>query len=395
MTRLLSIYLRTLEQCAPERLVRDRVPDNAPHAVVAIGKAAGPLLDGVAAVHRIDSAIAAIPRGYKRPSTRADVVEGGHPAMTRESFEAGRRVIEFVDAHNDILFLISGGGSACVELPLAPFDEHDLADVNARLVASGLPIGAMNTVRKHLSAIKGGRLAQRVRGATVTLVYSDVSSGALADVASGPTVPDATTKRDAIALLESIGGCDRIVTALRDTNVPETAHHLDNFQAALVADNDTLTGIASNVAESDGWNVRRWGSQVEMDVGDAAEAMVLRAAQLRSGEILIAGGEPTVVMRGTGRGGRCSELAVRFALAARERALKGIAALFGSTDGVDGNSGAAGIQLQRIPDNLDRNAVRAALEASDSFPVAAQVGDPIMITATGNNLRDLFLVARG
>ena len=162
---LLSIYLETLSRCSPERLVRDAVPPDAPNDVVAIGKAAGALLDGVAAVHRVDDAIVAVPRGYRPPSTRATIAPGGHPDLTAESFEAGRRVIEFVDVHRDILFLISGGGSACAEVALAPwFDERDLIETNARLVGSSLPIGAINTVRKHLSAIKGGRLAARVRG---------------------------------------------------------------------------------------------------------------------------------------------------------------------------------------------------------------------------------------
>src|SRR5207244_4381616 len=110
----------------------------------------------------------------------------------------------------EILFLISGGGSACVEQPLKPwFGERDLIDVNDKLVASGLKIGDINCVRKHLSAIKGGRLAARVKR-SVTLVYSDVSTGALADVASGPTIADATTKDDAIAIVRKLGGCDRI-----------------------------------------------------------------------------------------------------------------------------------------------------------------------------------------
>src|SRR6266849_3104799 len=217
-----AIYLETLARCSPERLVRP--PADAPRNVVAIGKAAGALLDAVDA----ERAIAVVPRGY-RESRNWPTLLGGHPDLTPGSFQAGRRVIEFVDRHRDILFLISGGGSACVEVPLAPwFSERDLIETNTRLVASALPIGAINAVRKHLSAIKGGRLGARVRGRGVTLVYSDVSTGALADVASGPTLPDGTTKADAIRFLESIGGCDRIVTALREESVPETVAHIDN-----------------------------------------------------------------------------------------------------------------------------------------------------------------------
>ncbi|MGZ7081056.1 MAG: DUF4147 domain-containing protein [Thermoanaerobaculia bacterium] len=390
------MYLETLSRCSPERLVRDAIPHDAPHDVVAIGKAAGALLDGVAAVHRVDDAIVALPRGYRPPSTRATIVPGGHPDLTEESFEAGRRVIEFVDTHRDILFLISGGGSACVDLPLAPwFHERDLIETNARLVASALPIGAINTVRKHLSAIKGGRLGARVQGRGVTLVYSDVSRGAIADVASGPTLADTTSKSDAIRILSSIGGCDRIVAILQDPAVPETVAHLDNASAHLVADNDTLTAIAAEIANGSGLRTVRWQGQIEMDVADAARALIARAGTLVPGELLIAGGEPTVVVRGNGQGGRCSELALRFALCAGERGLRDLTALFATTDGVDGSSGAAGILLRTVPRDSDRQSMEAALSTSDSFPVAAQVGEPIIIAPSGNNLRDLYLVARG
>jgi len=393
---LISIYRETLARCAPERLVHDAVPAGAPRDVVAIGKAAGALLDGVAAVHKIDDAIVAVPRGYRLPATRATTVIGGHPDLTPESFEAGRRAIEFVDRHDDILFLISGGGSACVEVPLSPwFTERDLTEVNARVVASGLHIGEINTIRKHLSAIKGGRLGARVRGHSVTLVYSDVPSGALGDVASGPTLPDHTTKDDAIRLLQSIGGCDRIATMLGDDSVPETVHQIDNASGRLIADNDTLTATAAAVAKEHGFGVVRWEGQIEADVATAAVDLASRAEELGGGEILVAGGEPTVVKRGNGRGGRCSELAVRFAAAAADRGLGDVSALFGSTDGVDGNSGAAGIVIRRIPDRLDRNRMAAALASSDSFGIAAQIGETIIIAPSGNNLRDLFLLARG
>jgi len=324
--------------------VRRHVDAGMPRNVVAIGKCAGALLDGVAAVHDVASAFVAIPGGYHLPRTNAEVHVGGHPHMTRASFDAGRALLRFVDAHDDILFLVSGGGSACVEVPLAPHTEEELIETNARLVASGLPIGAINAERAKWSALKGGRLGARVRGEVVTLVYSDVSSGNLRDVASGPS----------------------------DRNM------------ILVADNDTLTATA---AELIGDRAVRWNGQIECDVADAAQQIANKVQTMKAGEILVAGGEPTVIVRGNGRGGRCSELAVRFAM------LSACEALFASSDGVDGNSGAAGVCLRRRSAAAD-DEWRAALEQSDSFRIAAQIGEPIMIAATGNNLRDLFLVAR-
>jgi glycerate 2-kinase len=363
---LLALYLETLAACDPERLMRDAArvegaggraqnddgfscalpppPSDLPRNVVAIGKCAGPLLDGFG---DYDAAFVAMPQGYRppRPAPSALVYRGGHPDMTPASFAAGRALLDFVDAHDDVTFLVSGGGSACVEVPLPPHSEEELIATNRALVTSGLPIGEMNRVRRGLSAIKGGRLGERVRGRAVTFVYSDVSTGKLADVASGPS--------------------------LRDMR--------------LVADNTTLVRTAARIARERGFTPFVIEEQIETDVERAAQFL---AAQKH--DLVIAGGEPTVVVRGNGKGGRCSELAVRFALTCDER----VTALFGSSDGVDGTSGVAG-WLLRLPAAFDRAAVERELERSNSAAAAAALGEAIMIPSAGNNLRDLYLLARG
>jgi glycerate 2-kinase len=339
-----EIYLTSLRLCAPAALVQRHVDSTMPRNVVAIGKCAGALLDGVARVHPVKNAFVAIPAEYRLPDTPAEVHIGGHPQMTRASFDAGRALLRFVDAHDDILFLISGGGSASVEVPLEPHTEDEVARRNAELIASGMPIGAINAERRAISAIKGGRLGARVRGRAVTLVYSDVSTGAWSDVASGPVRPD-----------------------------------------RLIADNTTLVRTAASLIGDRSVAIEE---QIESDVEAAAQFLAERAERLERGRILVAGGEPTVTIRGEGRGGRCSELAVRFAR------LSACEALFGSSDGVDGNSGAAGIWLPRRETLADAPEITAALARSDSFSIAAQLGEPIMIAPAGNNLRDLYLVAR-
>lgn len=338
MVDLKGIYLETLRRCAPESLVQPHIDPSMPRNVVAIGKCAGSLLDGAAAVLNIDNAFVAIPHGYKMPRTSAEVHIGGHPHMTAASFAAGRALLEFVDRNPDILFLISGGGSACVEVPLAPFTEDDVANENARLIASGMSIHDINARRKKLSAIKGGRLGERVRGRAVTLIYSDVATGRGDDVASGPV----------------LGG-------------------------TVIADNTTLVRTAAALID----NATIIDEQLECDVENAAQ--ILASA---NGNIIVAGGEPTVEVKGEGRGGRCSELAVRFAM------LSTAEALFASSDGVDGNSGAAGIYLPKRTRTGGGPDWDAAIHRSDTMSIAAQVGEPIMIAPTGNNLRDLFLVAR-
>jgi len=333
-----AIYLETLRRCAPELLISRVWRDDFPRAVVAIGKCAGALRDGI----ECDDAFVAIPRGYREPRKPAQVVFGTHPHYSEASFAAGRALLEFVDAHDDITFIVSGGGSACVEVPL----RDDAIEENDRLVAGGLPIAEINARRKAMSAIKGGKLAARVRGRCVTLIYSDVSRGAFADVASGPTIP----------------GSDEVI---------------------LIADNDTLTSAAAAIAVERGLRPTRWREQLECDVEEAARKL----AKATFDDILIAGGEPTVVKRGHGKGGRCSELALRYL-----RAGGTADALFGSSDGIDGNSGAAGIELRGAGSSHE---IEAALAHSDSFSLASRIGRAIMIPPAGNNLRDLYLLARG
>jgi len=350
-----EIYRETLSRCAPERLVAKVWRVDFPRTVVAIGKCAGTLRDGV----DCDDAFVVIPDGYRRPRKPAQVVVGGHPHFTDASFEAGEALLRFVDAHGDITFLISGGGSACVEVPLAPHTRDGLIRENARLIASGLPIGEINAARKKMSAIKGGKLAQRVRGRCVTLVYSDVSRDALSDVASGPTIP----------------GSDEV---------------------HLIADNGTLTSTAAAIARERGFEVILWPGQIDGDVEPIAREFAARAQELKPRQVIVAGGEPTTVVHGKGKGGRCSELAVRYVLA---YVLAGppaaTQALFASSDGVDGNSGAAGIVLDTIPTDFDRDAIETELSKSNSMIVASAMGRAIMIPPAGNNLRDLYLLARG
>jgi glycerate 2-kinase len=383
MLDLEAIYRRTLEACAPERLVARVIRTDMPRNVVAIGKCAGALLDGIGG---FEHAFVAIPEGYRLPASKAEIHKGGHPQITDDSLAAGRALLDFVGVHDGILFLISGGGSACVDVPLSPwFDAQDVIETNARLLESGAAIGEINTVRKHISAIKGGRLGSRARGRSVTLVYSDVARGALADVASGPTLPDPTTKSDAIKILRRIGGFDQIVTKLSDPSCPDTVKHIERSSVELIADNETLTATAASIAPK----AVRCQRQIECDVSDAAIFLLDRASRLRRGEVLVAGGEPTVVIRGDGKGGRCSELAVRMAL----RATTPMEALFGSSDGVDGNSGVAGIRVT-LPAAFDRGWAEAELARSNSLAVAVRIGRPLTMLPSGNNLRDLYLLAR-
>ena len=382
MPDLERIYRETLGTCRPETLVRRVATPELPANVVAIGKCAAGLMEGLANVVDVARAIVVVPRGYPHTShPKWHSLTGGHPMVDDESFHAGEEVARFVDACENVTFLISGGGSACVEMPLPPFTKQQLIDVNRRLVDSDLPIAAINTVRKHLSAIKGGRLGARVRGRSVTLVYSDVARDDLASVASGPTLPDPTTVAGANRILRQLGIAITIDRAL------ETVKELQRSRSLLIADNRTLVRAAADVARA-----TIFDEPLDDPVADAARKLAARAKTLRAGEFFVAGGEPTVARRGDGTGGRCSEMALRFALDMREAGTP-MRILFGSSDGVDGSSGAAGIAMD-LPLDIDPAEAAAALERSDSFPLAARLGRAVIIPPTGNNLRDLYLVAR-
>jgi hydroxypyruvate reductase len=344
VTDLETIYGRALAACAPGALVRSIVRRDFPRVVVAIGKCAGALLDGFG---DYDEAFVAIPSGYPRPAGRAVVYEGGHPEMTAASFVAGRALLDFVANHDEVTFLISGGGSACVEWPLDGHTPQELIDINAKLIRSGKNISDINAIRRTYSAIKGGRLSAHLKR-SVTLVYSDVSRGALADVASGPSIPAS--------------------------------------EVALIADNDTLTSAAAAVVRELGLTPLVYPTQLERDVDE--EAALLARVPISKSQVLIAGGEPTVAAPGDGRGGRCSELAVRWALKCREPRI----ALFGSSDGVDGNSGSAGVVVDH-PGPIDEAFAEEQLRRSNSMGVIERIGRPIPLCPSGNNLRDLYLLA--
>ncbi|HEX9163323.1 MAG TPA: DUF4147 domain-containing protein [Thermoanaerobaculia bacterium] len=408
MIDLESIYLQALGQCSPERLIAVRRARSAGFkTVVAIGKCAGRLVDGLGDFER---AFVAIPKGYpppvilsaeereesgrgqashhpdSSPSSRLRMTRGGHPDIDDDSFRAGDQLLRFIDESDDVLFLISGGGSACVEVPLDPFTRDEIVTTNRQLVASALPIGDINIVRKHLSAIKGGRLAARVRGRSLTLVYSDVSTGAIGDVASGPTVADSSTNEHAAQLLERIGGSARVVEKLRDPKLPETIRDVASSRAEIIADNMTLTATAARLVRGAGFEPVLWPDQIETPVDEAAQFLADRCRSLRRREVLVAGGEPTVARRGSGRGGRCCELAVRFALGSDNPAL------FGSSDGLDGSSGIAGVVVHGGAGRI-AGTLRKLLDTSDSLEAAHLIGRAVIIPPTGNNLRDLFLVA--
>jgi hydroxypyruvate reductase len=353
------------------------------------------------------SGIVVVPYGHGAPCERVAVIEAGHPLPDAAGTVAAERVLAAIRGLGPddlVLALISGGGSALLAAPAPGLALADKQAVTAALLRSGAPIAAINTVRKHLSAIKGGRLARAARPARVcTLVVSDVPGDDPAVVASGPTLPDPTTAADAQTILARY----RIepppaVAALLASPAAETPKPTDQMlhvdEAAIVARAaDALAG-AEAAARARGIAITILGDAIEGEaraVGAAHARLALDQAGRASGPLLIlSGGETTVTITGAaGEGGRNSEYLLGFGLALGDA--PNIAALAADSDGIDGASRAAGAIWR--PDSLARAAAlgldpAAMLAAHRSGEFFAALGDALVTGPTRTNVNDIRAV---
>jgi len=333
---------------------------------------------------------------------------GGHPTPNAESIRAASAILKTLRHQNAaslIIFLISGGGSSLVEKPLD--DEISLGDLIATyraLVLSGAPIAEINAIRKHLSAVKGGRLAQAAYPAQqVSLLVSDVPDSTPDALASGPTMPDSTSAEDCYRIVEKYGLLPQLPRPARELferrALDETPKSDDPAFVRSrwwpVLSNESVVNEAKAAAEKAGFTVCVDNSCDDWDYESAADYLLNRLRQLRKESArvcLISGGEVTVKVTNGGTGGRNQQ----FALAcARKIAGENITVLSAGTDGIDGNSLAAGAVADGS--TLDRGRARgldaqASLEKFDAYPFLASLGDAIEIGPTGNNLRDLRIL---
>jgi hydroxypyruvate reductase len=334
---------------------------------------------------------------------------GGHPTPNAESLRAADAVLRTLDGLNAaslVLFMISGGGSSIVEKPID--DEislDDLVGTYRALVLSGAPIAEINAIRKHLSAVKGGRLAQAAGAAQqVSLLISDVPEHTPDALASGPTMPDSTSVEDCYAIARKHGLImqfpDPVRQLFEKRSLEETpksddpVFHRSRWWTLL--SNQTAVAAAAEAATRAGFAVEIDNRCDDWEYGRAAGYLLGRLRELRKGVArvcLISGGEVTVKVSGDGgTGGRNQQ----FALAcAEEIAGENITVLSAGTDGIDGNSPAAGA----IADGTTAERARAmglslrdARERFDAFPLFQALGDALIIGPTGNNVRDLRIL---
>jgi glycerate-2-kinase len=343
--------------------------------------------------------------GHAAPTRRVEIVEASHPVPDEAGERAARRMLDLVrglTADDLVICLISGGGSALLALPAEGLTLADKQEINRALLRSGADIGDMNTVRRHLSAIKGGRLAAACHPArVVTLAISDVPGDDPAVIASGPTVPDPTTCADALAILarygvEVPGAAREILESGRGETVKPGDPRLAGSEFRLIATPQMALEAAAAVAREAGIAAHILGDAIEgeaRDVGKVLAGIVLQVA--RHGQpfakpcLLLSGGETTVTIRGDGRGGRNVEFLLGLGQALSGH--PGIHALAGDTDGVDGAEEVAGAYLG--PDSIARalgQGIRIAdsLGRNDGHGFFEALGDQVVTGPTLTNVND-------
>jgi glycerate 2-kinase len=388
--------------------------------VIAIGKAAVPMARAVEAIlgERITDGLVVTNAVIGAPPTQLPVLIGGHPLPNAASLEAAGRAVALLREHDApdtlVLFLLSGGGSAMFELPIAAgITLDDLQAINQKLVGCGAVISEMNIVRRYLSAVKGGRLAAASpRARQLSLYISDVNSDDLSAVASGPTLPAPATAEDfqrIIARYELLEKFPPQVAALLTANTLPALPQADTATTAsrthhLLLDNRRALAEARRIAEQDfSLVVEIADDLVEGEVEEMAQLHLERISRLRDSHpnkpvCLLSGGEVICPVRGQGQGGRNQEFVLRTALQLAARPQQNIVVLSAGTDGIDGNSSAAGALADAATIKRATEQAMAAedyLHNSDSFNFFDRLSDAIIIGPTSNNVRDLriFLAA--
>ena len=391
------------EKCVPPFLPQ---PPRGRTIVVGAGKAAATMAQAVENHWAGELSGLVVTRyGHHAPCRRIEVVEASHPVPDLAGREAAERMLKLVQGLGEddlVLCLISGGGSALLALPAHGLTLQDKQAINRALLKSGANITEMNCVRKHLSAIKGGRLAAAACPArVVTLTISDVPGDDPAVIASGPTVPDRTTFADARAILgkyqirEPAGVVEHLRAAREETPKPGDPR-LARCETHLIAAPQQSLEAAAEVARAAGFTPLILGDALEGESREVAMVhagiarQVLRHGQpVRAPCVLLSGGETTVTVRGKGRGGRNAEFLL--ALTVALDGLPGVYALAGDTDGVDGTEDNAGAIL--TPDTLARAAAagvdaKARLADNDGYSFFSALGDLVKTGPTLTNVND-------
>ena len=403
---LRALFDRAVAVADPMRVVPAHLPARPAGRCVVIGagKASARMAEAVESVWGPCEGLVITRDGYARPCAGIEIVEASHPFPDARGAAATDRMLALLSGLGEgdtVVALVSGGASALLVAPAQGVTLEEKRAVNAALLASGAPIDRMNTVRKHLSRVKGGQLAAAAHPARMlALIISDVPGDDLAFIGSGPTVGDDTTAADARAVLNRwhVAVPDSVDAALaRPTGViPPGDARLGRVENRIIAAPTQSLHAAAGVAQAAGVAVRMLGNALEGEARDVAadqarQAMAIRDT-LRPGDapvLLLSGGELTVTRRGDGIGGPNAEFCLALALALDGAA--GIHALACDTDGVDGAAEVAGAIID--PDTLVRaravgRDAAAALASNDAHSFFGAVGGQVVCGPTLTNVND-------
>jgi hydroxypyruvate reductase len=388
--------------------------------VVGAGKASGAMARALEEIlgDRISGGLVVVKDGHTARTRKIKLVEAGHPIPDERGLRATNEILALArsaGADDLVIVLVSGGGSALTPCPAPPITLKEKQALTGLLLAAGANIKELNAVRKHCSLFKGGRLAQAASSASVlSLILSDVIGDPLNAIASGPTAPDQTTFKDALAILGRFGLRDKAPRAVvkhlergARGEIPETPKADDplfrRVQNRIIGNNALVVEAALRMAERIGFHAHLLTRSLEGEARDVAKEFSKRALKVRtSGKpvalpaCLIAGGETTVTVRGKGLGGRCQEFALAAAL--ELHGMKDVLVLAAGTDGSDGPTHAAGALAdgETVSRGQSRNLdARYSLDANNSYRFFSALGDLITTGPTNTNLLDLYLLLVG
>lgn len=397
-----SILRRAIEAVMPDTAVRRALGESgllfAPGRIVAvaIGKAAWQMAHAAYGYlgEKIDKGIVITKYGHSKGEIPGfEILEAGHPVPDENSFAAGRRAVETVKdlkKEDTVLFLVSGGGSALFEIPLVPYEE--IGDINAQLLASGADIKEINTVRKRLSAVKGGRFAEACLPAQVfSVILSDVLGDPVDMIASGPAVPDSSTCEDAARIMEKYSL--RMSPEAAELMKRETPEKLGNASYVITGSVRELCLAASRAAEDLGYETQILSCELSCEAKDAGRDLGKAAYALRNTGrpvCLIEGGETVVRITGGGLGGRNQEFAL--SAASEIAGADNIAVFSVGSDGTDGPTDAAGGFADGTTEKtLSENGISigAVLLDNDSYHALEKTGGLIFTGPTGTNVNDV------
>ncbi|MES1989614.1 MAG: glycerate kinase [Pseudomonadota bacterium] len=409
---LIALYSEAVHAALPSVILKEHLPARPKGrlVIIAIGKAAASMAAAAEAHYEGAEGIALTRYGHSVPTRTVKVVEAGHPVPDAHGVAGAERIMalaQSLTADDFALVLISGGGSALATLPVDGVSLADKQAMTRDLLASGAPIQEINTLRKHLSKIKGGRLAKALSPArSLTLTISDVAGNDATVIASGPTVPDPTTKEDALATLVSrkIDVPPHLLAALKEADESPKASD-PCFQYAdykLVASGAGSLDAAAKHAAAEGYEVINLGDRIEGEARDVARThakLALKAKAQGRRVAILSGGELAVTFaaKTKGRGGPNQEYALALCLALD--GATGISSLAGDTDGIDGGTGAANDPAGAIIDETTLSRARAngldpqaALDAHDSTGFFRPLKDLLETGPSMTNINDFRVI---